>query len=112
MEAEKNELEDFLDEQLLQFITDDMPTLLSSSHTHQQNYFDDTDDTEGILLEAIEQFEKASQQTFKSDSCSNSALRQFANPSQERTYSKQCEAKFRKVLIVIQNIVLKCGRNG
>ena len=75
MEAEKNELEDFLDEQLLQFITDDMPTLLPSSHTHQQNYFDDTDDTEGILLEAIEQFEKASQQTFKSDSCSNSALR-------------------------------------
>ena len=70
MEAEKNELEDFLDEQLLQFITDDMLTLLPSSHTHghQQNYFDDIDDTEGTLLEAIEQFEKASQQTFKSDS--------------------------------------------
>ena len=80
MEAEKNELEDFLDEQLLQFITDDMLTLLpsnSNSHTHQQNYFVDTDDMEGILLEAIEQFEKASQQTFKSDSCSNTALRQF-----------------------------------
>ena len=61
MEAEKNELEDFLDEQLLQFITDDMLTLLPSSHIHQQNYFDDMDDTEGILLEAIEQFEKASQ---------------------------------------------------
>ena len=68
MEAEKNELEDFLDEQLLQFTTDDMLTLLPSSHTHQQNYFDDMDDTEGTLLEAIEQFEKASQQTFKSDS--------------------------------------------
>ena len=50
MEAEKNELEDFLDEQLLQFITDDMPTFLPSSHTHQQNYFDDT---EGTLLEAV-----------------------------------------------------------
>ena len=45
-----------------------MLTLLPSSHTHQQNYFDDMDDTEGILLEAIEQFEKASQQTFKNDS--------------------------------------------
>lgn len=71
MEVKKNELQDFLDESLLRFITDNasLPSSesLSNSHTQQQNYFDDNlVDTDGILLEAIEQFEKASQQTFKS----------------------------------------------
>ena len=85
MEVKKNELEDFLDENLIRFITDDTPLpsseVFSDSHTHTQNCFDDNFvDTDGMLLEAIEQFEKASQQTSKSDSCSNSALRQFANP--------------------------------
>ena len=85
MEIGKNELEDFLDENLLCFITDDAPLpsseLFSDSHTHQQNNFvDNLEDTDGMLLEAIEQFEKASQQTSKSDSCNNLALRQFANP--------------------------------
>ena len=80
MEVKKNELEDFLDKNLICFITDDTPLpsseVFSNSHTHipshMQNCFNDNFvDTDGILLEAIEQFEKASQQTFKSDSCSN-----------------------------------------
>ena len=63
-----------------------MPTLLPSSHTHQQNYLDDTDDTEGILLEAIEQFE--SQQTFKSDSCSNScSIKTICKPRDRRRHT-------------------------
>ena len=70
MEVKKNELEDFLDENLLRFIMDDAPLpstseFFSDSHTHKQNFDDNFVDADGCYWKRLSNSKKPANKLLK-----------------------------------------------